>query len=134
MSLADLIRNSVALANDLTKDGGLQEVVSLKRWKGVQDDYGKPSYAAAISLDALVEHRRRIVRSVADEDSVSVTTVTVLGPIPALSPVVVGRKEPVDERDLVTLANGTTAPIIATDGGLSDPTTARGYLTQIYLG
>ena len=131
MALADIIRNGVALANSITKTGALQETVTLKRWIG-QDDAAKPSYTAALTLTGLVEHKHRRDRRPDGSEIVSTTQVTFLTDIPAVK--AEGRKNPIDERDVLIFANGETGPILWTDGGLSDPKTGRGYLTQVFLG
>lgn len=134
MSLADIVRNGVKLAHNITKTGGLQETdVSLKRWRS-EDASGVITYASTLTLSALVERKRRRVYDRDGNEIVSTTTVTILSPIPALSPAVTGRKEPVDERDSIVFGDGETGRILATDGGLKDPSTHRPYMVQVFLG
>lgn len=133
MSFADQIRSGVALAHKLTKDGGLQETISLKRWRA-DSKTGVRTYATALTTTAIVIRARKMVRQPTGEDAVSQAQVTFLAPIPPLSPAVTGRKEPVDERDQIVLADGTTGPILSTDFGITDPTTNRGYVGTAYLG
>lgn len=133
MSLADLVRSGVALAHTITRDGELQETVTLKRWTA-DDDAGKPTYAATLSLTAVVERKARRIRSASGGETVSTAAVTFLNPITALSPVVTGRREPVDPRDQITLQDGATGPILQVDGGVRDVDTGRPFLLQVFLG
>lgn len=133
MALKDLVRSAVSLANSITGDGGLQETVTLERYTG-EDATGKPTYASALPLDALVSHSARKVRLDSGTEAVSTAQVTFLRAIPALSPAVTGREEPVDKRDRLTLDSGKSGPILRTDGGLHDPSTSRPYALQVFMG
>lgn len=133
MALSDVVRSAVATAHKVTKDGGLQETVRLYRWNG-QDDTGAPEYANALTVTAIVNHAGKRVRTAAGEEVVSTAQVIFLKPIPALSAASAEREEPIDKRDKIVLANGRTGPILRTDGGLADPDTDDGYLTQVWLG
>lgn len=134
MALSDIVRKGVALADSLTLKGGLQETVSLQRWKSEAAN-GVRTYAPALLLPAIVEHKRKAFRTRDGTDVVSQAKVTFLKPIPVLSPAVTGRSpEPVDERDLLVLANGSMGPILMPDGGLADAATDAPYVTQIYIG
>jgi hypothetical protein len=131
MGLADIVRAAMVTADTVTK--GLQESIDLYRWNG-QDDTGAPTYATRLQLKAIVNHKAERIRNAAGEEVLSNTQVVFLKPIKAMSPVIEGRKEPIDERDKIVFANGGTGPILKTDGGLADPTTEDGYVTQVFLG
>lgn len=133
MSLADVIRNAVKIAHDITLAGELQETVTLQRWNG-KDDFGQVTYAASISVPAVVSHSARRIRLDTGLEIAASATVSFLKPIPALSPTVTGREEPIDKRDKITLPTGRSGPILRTDGGVTDPDTARPYLVTCYLG
>lgn len=133
VSLADTVRAGVALAHQITRDGKLQETVSLKRWRS-DSQTGVRTYATALSITAIVVRKRRDFRTPAGEDIISTAQVTFLQPIPPLSPAVTGRKEPVDERDEIVLADGVVGSVVSTDFGLTDPKTNRGYVGTVYLG
>lgn len=133
MSLADIVRSAVSIAHSVTDTGELQESITLERWSG-QDDAAKPTYATGLSITALVDRKARAVRMGDGVEKVTSSVVTILKPFAALSPVVTGRREPVDERDKVTLADGSVFPILRIDGGLRDPDTGRPFLVQIFLG
>lgn len=133
MSLADIVRTAVSIAESITKSGELQESFTLQRWNG-DDSYGKPTYAAALTLDGIVDHSARRIRTDAGAETIATATITVLKPFKKLTPTVTGREEPVDKRDKITLASGKSGPILLTNTGLADPDTERPYVVQILLG
>lgn len=133
MSLADIVRAGVKIADGITATGELQQTVVLYRWKA-QTATGSPVFAPALSLGAIVSHAARRVRMRDGTETVSSTQVTFLTPIPALSPAVTGRTEPIDERDEIVLPTGVSGPILRTDGGLADPDTSRSYTVTVYMG
>ena len=134
MSWGDaLVRSVVASAHSLVDAAGFTESVRLERWSG-QDDTSKPTYASALTIKCIVERKSRMVKVRGGDEVLSKATISVLKPIKKLSPVVSGRTEPIDVRDLITLADGTSGPILDVDGGLTDPETGRGYVQVVYLG
>ena len=134
MSWGDaLVRSVVASADKLVEDAGLMETITLERWAG-QDDTTKPTYALALRIKCVVERKSRLMRTRGGEEVLARATVSVLKPIKRLYPAVTGRTEPIDPRDQITLADGTTGPILDIDAGLTDPVTGRGYVQVVYLG
>ena len=133
MSLSDIIRSAVAQAHKITNDGKLQEPVYLYRWNG-QDDTGAPEYASRLSLKALVVRKSQFIRTSTGEEALSTAHVTFLKPIPALSQADADRDEPIDTRDKIVLSDGSTGPILKTDGGVADPVTTEGYVLQAWMG
>ncbi len=131
MSLADLVRNGIALANSLTAD--LQVSVSHKPWIG-QDTTGKPIYGTATPRQAIVTDSSRRFKRADGEEIVATTYIAFLEPIQPRTPTVAQRQGPIDERDQLTLPNGRTAPIVRIDGGVVDPKTGRTYFSQVWLG
>ncbi len=131
MSLADLVRNGIALANSQTAT--LQVSVRHEAWIG-QDATGKPLYATAVTRSAIVTDSSRRFKRNDGEEIVATTYVAFLSPIPVRTPTVTGRQGPIDERDRLTMPDGRTAPIVRVDGGLVDPSTGRTYLHQVWLG
>lgn len=129
MGLDDIVRSGVALADSITLS--LQPLVSLEAWTG-QDAYGQQTYAAAVSIRALVEQKVSQIRSRLTGEMVMTTAkVSFLRPVAPNG--AAGRAEPVDTRDRITLPDGFTGPIVAVNS-FTDPTTSRGYLTEVYLG
>jgi hypothetical protein len=118
MGLDAVLRSAVATAKSVT--GGLQVVVSHAAWSSM-NAYGEPTYAAAVSRNAIVEWKQRLVRTTDGSEVLSVATITFLQDVT------------LDVRDKLTLAGGQTAPLLAFKG-LVDPTTNRGYATEVYIG
>lgn len=131
MSLADLVRNGVALANSITKP--LQVSVVHRAWLG-DDDTSKPTYGSPTSRLAIVADSSKKFKRDDGEEVIATTYIGFLEPIPPVTQTVVGRNNPLDERDQLTLPDGRTGPILKTDGGLVDPLTGRTYLHQVWLG
>lgn len=128
MGFDNLVRDGIALAASLTAD--LQDGVTVARWTGT-DGYNKPSYAAVITVQALVENKQRQIRTVAGEVVQSRTKVTILTPMTAQGSA--KRKEPLDPRDKITMPDGRTGPILDIQG-LIDPSTGYPYMLEVYLG
>lgn len=124
-------RNSIATADKLTKS--LQVPVVHRRWIG-QDDTGKSIFAASVSPMAIVEKKQRTIRLSSTEETVSAAELTFLAPLTPYTPTVAGRQDPIDDRDMFTLPDGTTGPILRQAGGLFDPKTSRTYMAQVWLG
>jgi hypothetical protein len=131
MSFANLIRGAVKTAHKITSQGELQETITLKRWVS-ENSGGVRTYAADLPVSAIVDHKSRAFRTKDGIDRTSTAQVVLLDPIETLT--VTGRKEPVDERDQVVLADGTVGVVMGVDGGVVDPATGYGYVTMIYLG
>jgi len=128
MSFDDLVREGVALANELTDS--LQVTVQHEAWTA-DDGLGGSTYAAAVPLTALVETRQQHRRLPDGREIVFNHLITILQPVAANG--ATGRKEPIDSRDRITLPNGETGPIISADGFL-DPDTNASYFHQVALG
>jgi len=128
MGFDDLVRNGIALANTLTST--LQVLVTHEAWTG-QDGYGKPTFAAAISRTAIVEHKQRWIRNRDATIMAVLPSVTFLGPIADNG--AANRAEPIDPRDRITLPDGTTGPIQDVKF-IMDPATNRPYMYEVALG
>ena len=128
MGFDDDIRSGVALARTLTLD--LQAAVSWKRWTA-QTAFGAPTYASAIAVKALIERQNKLVPSSDGREVLVKTKLTILEPLTAQG--ASGRREPVDERDVFTLPDGTSGPIVDVVGFV-DGGTGRPYLHEIFLG
>jgi hypothetical protein len=130
MALADIIRSGVALAHQITNDGKLQEEVTLERWTG-QTDTGAPTFAGALKLRAVVERGDVNLRDSQGETITASLRVTFVAPFAGLT--AEGRREPVDPRDRLTLADGVTGPILRVDGGVNDAATNRPFVTEVWM-
>jgi hypothetical protein len=133
MGYATLLRNGVALTNKLTgkgADDGLQGTFIHEAWIS-QDGAGKYTFASGVERDGVIDSTPRIHYNEHGDPVIISATITVLEIVPANG--APGRIEPIDPRDRITLADGTTAPIVSA-GGPNDPSTGRPYVNQILLG
>ncbi len=130
MSLAGTVRSAVATADKIVKS--LEENVSHQAWTGTGGDlFGKSGFATAVTRKAIVE---QVIKERRLPDGRTVLTsakLTFLAVIPPNG--TAGRQEPIDPRDKLTLADGTTGPILNITG-LRDPEKSRPYLVEVWLG
>jgi hypothetical protein len=119
VSLDTVWRDAVATADELTAD--LQVGVLYEAF--VDDDqFGTPTYAAPVTLQAMVSEGVKPRETTTGQ--VIVTKAHILFQRPML----------VTARDRFTLPSGLTASIVDTDAASLDPTTGRGYYTGVWLG
>lgn len=128
MGLADIVRSGIAIANTIT--ASLQVPISIQRWTG-QGQTGAPSYAAAITVQALVEPEKVLRPSGTGGVMALTSKVTILTPLTAHG--ATGRSEPLDQRDKITLSDGTTCPISTIGGVVTDPSTNLPYMFEVTL-
>lgn len=131
LNLVPLINLAVQLGDEFTKS--TQPDVIITRWAG-QDGSGDEQYASPITVKAIVVYKQvpRHRRGAAEAE-LSRAYVAVLQPIEPITPAVAGRVDPIDDRDMVTLPDGTVSPILAAEG-LVNPTISRPYYHEIWLG
>jgi hypothetical protein len=128
MGLDATVRSAVATAKKST--AALQADIQLAAW--ISDTArGKPNYAPAVLYPAIVEEKQRKLTDFQGVEVLSTHKVTILRPVVAHG--ADNRQEPVDARDKLTLPDGTTGPILAV-GGMTDPSTGKPYLHEIWLG
>ena len=127
MSLLDVVRSAVKIADNVTKP--LQPTVSFERFLA-EDGTGTQSYAAAVSLRAIVDWKQAHVRTASGQLSVSRAMVMFLD-IAALVAATGGAG--IDDNDRITLPDGTTGPILATSGFV-DAGTGIPVATEVFLG
>jgi hypothetical protein len=128
MALSDLIRNGVAIANNLT--ASLQVNVTYEAWTGV-NGLGVDTFATPVTLPALVESRQQIRRTADGKELYISHVITLLRPVTPNG--AAGRREPIDPRDKFTLPDGATGLIVDVRG-LTDPSTSASYYHEVYLG
>ena len=128
MSLAEIVRSGVAMAREVS-DSLLVEVKH-QAWIGLTS-FGAPNYADPVTRRAVVEMKQRRVQMENGEVAVSRTQVTFIEPLPANG--AANRREPLDLRDVITLPDGTSGPILDISG-VFDPETNAPYMLQIFLG
>ena len=127
MGLLDVVRSGVKIAHGITKD--LQASVSFERCTG-NDGYGTLTYAAAVSLRALVDWTQKPVRTAQGIMTTTRATVTLLD-VTALSAATAGLG--IQDEDRITLPDGTTGPILDI-GGFIDRGTSEPFATEVMLG
>ena len=134
MSLADIVRNGVSLANQLTDS--LQLPVTHRAWIG-ENHYGDPSYDAPTSAAGGGQLKAVVNQDVTQHTMPSGQVAEARAHLIFVQPVPVngadGRSEPIDTRDLIVLPDGTTGPIIDIKGPY-DPGTNRPYMLEVWLG
>lgn len=118
MALNDLVRNGVALANNLTVS--LQDTVTHTSFGG-NDGFGGHSSGSAVTRKAIVEKKQKLIRNATGENVMSSHSVAFLSPVN------------VDPRDKIVLSDGTTGKILNIEG-LINPSTDQGYYCLVYLG
>lgn len=133
MGLDSLVRNAVATANRLT--AALQVTVTHEAWTG-KDSYNKPTYASGKDRQCILEWtsdtgRPALVKTASGEEKVVRAKLTFVVPIAANG--ADDRQEPVDPRDIFTLPDGTTGPILNI-GGVVDPSTSAPYALEVSIG
>lgn len=123
-----LLRTGVALASDLTRS--LQATVTIAAWNG-QDLRGKNTHATAVPYAALVEMTRKQKYTSTGKLVMTLAVITILDPV--ADTMATGRMNPIDPRDIVTLPDGQTQPIVDiksfVDAGLNRP-----FYNEITLG
>lgn len=131
MGLGSIVRNALATADKITgASDGLQCEIDHEAWTGM-DGYGKPTYASAKTITALVSRRQVPIRTSSGETLTSRTQITIVQPLKANG--TDGRTEPIDLRDRLTLPDGTTGKILDIQGFL-DPSTGRPFGHEVFLG
>lgn len=135
MSLASVARKGMAVAQKLSKS--FQPSITITPWTG-QDGGGNDTFGTPVTYlkgtGALVDREMKQVPQPGGRVMVVEATVYVLVPI-ADTTAVTGqvRSNPIDPRDIVTLDDGFTAPIL-TGGGFEDAGTQKPFVTTIRLG
>lgn len=128
MSLLDVLRGGIKTADNITKP--LQSDVSYSKAVADPGGYGLFTFPSTVTLKAIVDGRQRQVRTVEGILSVSRATVIFLD-VDALSTATGGAG--VSDNDKIVLPDGTTGPILATDG-YTDPGTGKPVVTRVFLG
>jgi len=128
MALDDIIRSSVAIADNVTKS--LQVNVSHFAWIA-DNDFSQPDYSPEIIRKAIVEYAQRLRKTGDGQEIMQQASILFVGPIRADG--AVDRREPIDPRDKIILPNGYTGPILSVEG-VVDPDTNSLYTVEVILG
>ncbi len=127
MALDSIIRSAVAIANSVSKS--VQDTVQHVTWTG--QNVSGIATTVTVSRKAIVEHKLH-KRRLSDGSVIEVrTTLTFLDLIPPNG--AANRDEPVDPRDTFIMADGSSGPILDTEG-MRDPAKVRPFFMQVFLG
>ena len=127
MSLLDIVRSAVKIADDVTKP--IQATVAYERWTGA-DAYGDPVYALPVSLWAVVDYKSTQVRTPEGILTVSRATIMLLD-VTAVVAATGGAG--IDNNDKFTLPDGDTGPILDIRGFV-DAGTTHPVATEVVIG
>lgn len=131
MGYEDAIRAGVATASSQFESMKLD--VMHKAWTG-EDGDGTDTFAAPVSRRALVDLTKRVLSTPGGRLVMTFATLTFLDPISDTSATTGKvRENPIDPRDVITLPDGGTAPIVQT-GGFADSGTTKPFLQETILG
>lgn len=127
MSLLNVVRSAVAVADKVTRP--LQATVTYQRKTG-SDNYGTDTYAAAVSLHAIIDYKARQARTPEGELTVSRAVITLLD----IDEVVAATGgQGINNDDKFTLPDGDTGPILDISGFI-DASTGNPVATEVLLG
>jgi hypothetical protein len=132
MALVDVIRGGVAIAASIL--ASVKGDVVHQAWTG-QDGKGTDTYASPVTLKAIVDRTRKQKFTTTGKLVTVAATLTFIDPIAdttATDPAM-PRNNPIDPRDLLTLSDGTTGPILSV-GGVEDAGTQRGFINEVTIG
>ena len=135
LNLPSIISNAVKIASNATRS--LQEtpdgvgIVAHHAWTG-NDAWGKNTYASPISRRAIWEPKHQ-----SKFDTNTGAVVQVKGKLTFLDPIepngAEGRIEPIDNRDLLVLPDGTSGPIFRPEG-LYNPVAGAPFVIELWIG
>lgn len=114
---------------------GFMDDVTIQYWQRDLDSSGKPDLSSPVPFQALVVRLQKAVKKSDGQDAMSSTYLAFLEELPAVTGpgVSTDRRQPLDERDVITLSDGTTGPILSIEG-LMDQATSAPFLLEVYLG
>ncbi|MES2360044.1 MAG: hypothetical protein V4529_17015 [Gemmatimonadota bacterium] len=126
MSLLDVLRGGVAIANKVTRP--LQATVMYQR-KTTADGYG-PTLAAAVPLHASVDYKKVQVRT---QDGTLSTTRSIVTLLDIAEVVAATAGLGIGTEDRFTMPDGSSGPILDL-GGFIDAGTGHPIATEVMLG
>ncbi len=128
MGLQDVIASAVSIAKSVTAD--LQANVTFEAWTG-QTSQGMPTFASSVTLPALIEGSRRVIRMPDGDEAFASHKLTILQPVTDTGSA--NRREPVDVRDKFTLPDGRDVQVLRVDG-LERKSTTGPFMLEIWCG
>ena len=131
MGYEDLTRAGVALASSQFET--MKVNVTHEAWIG-QDGEGGDQFASPVTRRALVDLTKRQRMTGSGQLVMTFAAVTFLDPIADTTPNAGQvRQQPIDPRDVITLPDGGTAPIVQA-GAFADSATERPFFQEVVLG
>lgn len=131
MGYETLIAQGVQIASQ--QFDSMKVTVMHRAWIG-DDGRGGEAFAAPVARRALVDPTKRQRVTASGSLVMTYATLTWLDPIPDTAPNSGKvRQQPIDPRDVFTLPDGGTAPIVQT-GGFTSSLTNRGFINETILG
>lgn len=130
LNLPKLISNAVAIADDATKS--IQVSVTYRAWISDSDQWGNKEYASPLTLRALYESKHESKLDTNTGQVVQVQGKLTILDVPDPNGAT-GRVEPIDNRDLIVLPDGTTGPIFKPEG-LYNPVAGKPFLIELWIG
>jgi hypothetical protein len=131
MSLINVLRKGVAIASKVTDS--LKVTVMHEAWTG-SDGNGTDTFASPVARRALCDLTKRVRYTQSGMLIMTFATLTFLDHITDTTPTSGQvRQNPIDARDIMTLPDGGTAPIMQA-GGFDDPGSNRPLLQEVVLG
>lgn len=132
MGYEDLIRSQIAGVMSPQFESMKLDVVHLA-WIG-DDGQGEDAFAAPVTRRALVDLTKRERATSAGRRVMTFASLIWLDPIaPTAANSGKTRENPIDPRDVFTLPDGGTAPIVQT-GGFADSATGQPFVNETILG
>lgn len=118
MALDDIIRSAVRLADSLTTS--LQSSVTHSSYLS-QDAFGAATYSSPVTRTAIIELKSTLRQTSSNRIVLTTARITFLTP------------QLIDTRDIITLQNGSTGPIVDVVG-VVDPDSGKPYASEVWLG
>lgn len=129
MGLDSIVRSGITTIDGITKS--LQVSVTHEAWISDKAGYGEPKFDTPITRRCLIEPKHTMKVTKDGREIVQRFQLTLIAPVSPNG--AVGRTEPIDPRDVLTLPDGSTG-IIMNVSGLTDPITNRPYMYEVAVG
>ena len=120
MSLADAIHSGVAVAQNVTSDGGLQATFTHEAATATLDRQGRPTYSTGVSRTGLLYEKPAKILDSTGNERISRSQLVVLG------------KTGFDEKDKITLPGSVVRQIIRAEAMVDSAN--QPYVTVMYFG
>lgn len=128
VNLAKIVSKSVKTVSKVT--ASLQGTVIWKAWTG-NDQWGRKTYSTH-SVNAFIQQEVKTELDQATGQAIQTQAkITILNPLPVVA--AAGRINPIDNRDILILPDGTTGPAYL-PGGFVNPETGKPFLMEVWMG